>query len=188
MKPKLLNRAHQQLLALTDGDESKDAFKFQTAMQGIQSMQAIKIFIATFSVLFALLFVFLITGATTTVAGVAGSAAALATAYAAIDASFWAIRNPLNNTARSLLNMNKELGALLILIPMFIFVGTLVSLTIFGWSSVFPNAFAPVGQLGLFAESLRHGFACALGLGFLAALNLPVRFGSLAGVLKGTKS
>lgn len=149
-------------------------------------MQAIKIFLVTFSVLFALLFVFLIAGGTSTAAGFLGSAAALATAYAAIDASFWVIRNPLNNTARSLLNMNKELGALLVLIPMFVFVGTAVSLTIFGWSSVFANAFAPAGQ-NLFAESLRHGFACALGLGFLAALNLPVRFGSLANVLKGTK-
>lgn len=147
-------------------------------------MKWVKVLVVTLSVAFALLFVFVATGAASNMVGLAASIFALLAAYAAIDASFWVIRNPLNSTARKLLSMNKELGALAILIPMFIFVGSAVGLVVFTWSSLFPGSFNQVGDMSLFEASLRHGFAASLALGILAALNLPVRFGSLAEVLK----
>ncbi len=147
-------------------------------------MKWVKVLVVTLSVMFALLFVFVATGAATTTVGFAGSVFTLICAYAAIDASFWVIRNPLNSVARKLLDMNKELGALAVLIPMFIFVGSAVGVVVFGWSSLFPGSFNNSGDLSLLAASLRHGFAASLALGILAALRLPVRFGSLAEVLK----
>lgn len=89
-----------------------------------------------------------------------------------------------NDFAKKVLNMFRVLGALVILIPLFVFVGSTMALSMFGWVSAFPDAFSLKPDWTPLQSSLQRGFAAALALGFLAALNVPVRFGSLRERLK----
>lgn len=112
-----------------------------------------------------------------TAAGVVACFLVSGAAFAATDLSLYLVRGPFHRFFQALLRA-RELGALIMLLFMFVVIGSITGGVIWGWSSLAPQAFDSNPML--VREAFRLGFSGALLIGFLNFIGFPNRFSDLA--------
>ena len=97
--------------------------------------------------------------------------------FASADLSLYLVRGPFNRFF-SVLMRARELGALIMVLFMFVLIGGITGGVIWSWAALAPQAFT-TSQMSL-AIALKLGFSAALVDGLLVVIGFPNRFSELA--------
>ncbi|MCC7530402.1 MAG: hypothetical protein IT342_17895 [Candidatus Melainabacteria bacterium] len=113
----------------------------------------------------------------TSAAGVVACFLTTTAVFASADLSCHLVRGPFNRFFSALLRA-RELGALLMLLFMFVLIGGITGSVILGWAALAPQAFT-ANPMAV-GEAFRLGFSAALLDGILVVIGFPNRFSELA--------
>ncbi len=112
-----------------------------------------------------------------TAAGVVACFLTTTAVFASADLSMHLVRGPFNRFFSVLLRA-RELGALIMLLFMFVLIGGITGGVIWLWAALAPQAFT-ANPMAV-GEAFRLGFAAALLDGVLVVIGFPNRFSELA--------